>query len=205
MLAGKKTRLPSAYQEVEYLGSSRSQYIVSDYISASADIIEAKVKFTSLAGGNNGIIIGSGNGLVSFNALGTLPSTGFFCQWNINTNSFVQSGIRDTEIHVLIADFNSRALTVDGVLFTNPNAINYVPTNYPCYIFANNNFRDNVVNYLSAVQVFSLTITRQGNVIKNYVPCYRRSDSKPGLYDLENDVFYTNSGTGEFNVGPDVN
>jgi hypothetical protein len=30
------------------------------------------------------------------------------------------------------------------------------------------------------------------------VPALRESDSKPGLYDVVNDTFYTNAGTGEF-------
>ena len=34
-------------------------------------------------------------------------------------------------------------------------------------------------------------------------PVYRKSDSKPGMYDIVNNVFYTNQGTGEFTVGPD--
>ena len=34
------------------------------------------------------------------------------------------------------------------------------------------------------------------------VPCYRKSDNKPGMYDIFNGVFYTNQGTGEFAVGP---
>jgi len=33
-------------------------------------------------------------------------------------------------------------------------------------------------------------------------PCYRKSDNKPGMYDLTNGVFYTNAGSGEFIYGP---
>lgn len=40
--------------------------------------------------------------------------------------------------------------------------------------------------------------------IAHLIPCYRISDRKPGMYDIVNDVFYTNAGTGEFLVGPDV-
>ena len=34
-------------------------------------------------------------------------------------------------------------------------------------------------------------------------PVYRKSDSKPGMYDIINNRFYTNQGSGEFFVGPD--
>lgn len=40
---------------------------------------------------------------------------------------------------------------------------------------------------------------------KTFIPCYRISDNKPGMYDLVNDVFYVNQGTGaDFLVGNDV-
>lgn len=39
----------------------------------------------------------------------------------------------------------------------------------------------------------------------NLVPCYRKADNVPGFYDVINSAFYTNSGTGTFGIGPDVN
>ena len=41
-------------------------------------------------------------------------------------------------------------------------------------------------------------------LIRDMIPCYRKSDNKPGMYDTVNGTFYTNAGTGEFVVGPDV-
>lgn len=38
--------------------------------------------------------------------------------------------------------------------------------------------------------------------IANFIPCYRKSDNKAGLYDIINDYF--NAGTGSFIVGPDM-
>lgn len=40
--------------------------------------------------------------------------------------------------------------------------------------------------------------------VRNFIPCYRKSDNVIGLYDLVNDVFYTNNGTGIFLKGADV-
>lgn len=34
--------------------------------------------------------------------------------------------------------------------------------------------------------------------------CYRKSDGVIGMYDVENDVFYTNDGSGDFTKGADV-
>ena len=43
------------------------------------------------------------------------------------------------------------------------------------------------------------------NLVRYFVPCYRRSDGVIGLYDMENNLFYTNSGSGTFVKGADVN
>lgn len=54
----------------------------------------------------------------------------------------------------------------------------------------------------SSQRVYECYITRNGKTIRNFVPCYRKADHKPGMYDIVNGVFYTNQGTGEFIVGP---
>jgi len=48
--------------------------------------------------------------------------------------------------------------------------------------------------------IFTKTIT----LLVDLVPCYRKSDNKPGMYDKVHNTFYTNVGTGDFTVGPDV-
>jgi hypothetical protein len=39
------------------------------------------------------------------------------------------------------------------------------------------------------------------NLIRNFIPCYRKSDGVIGLYDLVEGKFYTNSGIGDFLKG----
>lgn len=54
-------------------------------------------------------------------------------------------------------------------------------------------------------RLYSFKIYQGNNLVRDFVPCYRKNDLKPGLYDFANDVFYTNAGSGEFYKGPDVN
>lgn len=53
-------------------------------------------------------------------------------------------------------------------------------------------------------RLYSFKAYENGVLIRDMVPCYRRSDTEIGLYDFVNDVFYTNSGSGIFYKGPDV-
>jgi len=44
-----------------------------------------------------------------------------------------------------------------------------------------------------------------GTLVRNFEPCVRISDNKPGMYDTVHDVFYTNQGYGaDFIAGPEV-
>lgn len=53
--------------------------------------------------------------------------------------------------------------------------------------------------------IYSCKIYQGNNLIYDLVPCYRKNDLKPGMYDFANNYFHTNAGSGEFYRGPDVN
>jgi hypothetical protein len=59
-------------------------------------------------------------------------------------------------------------------------------------------FSNNATTSFSYQKHYGTKITLNSILVRNYIPCYRKSDNKPGLYDLVNGVFYTNAGTGEF-------
>ena len=50
-------------------------------------------------------------------------------------------------------------------------------------------------------KLYSCQIYDNNVIVRNYVPCYRKSDGVAGFYDLVNGVFYTNAGTGQFIIG----
>ena len=50
-----------------------------------------------------------------------------------------------------------------------------------------------------------MKIWNDSNVlVRDFIPCYRKSDNVAWLYDLVNNIFYTNSGTWTFTVWPNV-
>lgn len=54
---------------------------------------------------------------------------------------------------------------------------------------------------------YRFKIWDDGTLVRDFIPVYRKSDNKPGLYDLVNGVFYSNEATSgsDFTAGPDVN
>lgn len=50
----------------------------------------------------------------------------------------------------------------------------------------------------SKIKLYNFKIYHSNNLIRNFIPAIRNSDSVIGLYDLVNDTFYENAGTGTF-------
>lgn len=53
-------------------------------------------------------------------------------------------------------------------------------------------------------KVYSYQHTSNGELVRNFLPCYRITDGAVGMYDTVTKTFYTNDGEGEFAKGPDV-
>lgn len=67
------------------------------------------------------------------------------------------------------------------------------------YIFALNNKGDALAN--SNIKLYKFKIYNNNNLVRDFMPCMRKSDNKVGLYDLVNNIFYENSGSGQFVKG----
>ncbi len=50
--------------------------------------------------------------------------------------------------------------------------------------------------------MYKLKLWNNNVLVRDFIPCYRNSDNLAGVYDLVNNVFYTNQRTGNFIVGP---
>ena len=74
------------------------------------------------------------------------------------------------------------------------------------WVFGYHNTRTDGVGYKSSNKLYKLDIyDENGTHIYDLVPCYRKSDSVIWMYDIINDVFYTNEGSGTFTKWSDVN
>jgi hypothetical protein len=71
------------------------------------------------------------------------------------------------------------------------------------YIFAANDSGN--VSFKYKGKIYDFKIKEDDEMVRHYIPAIRRSDSKPGLYDTVNSTFYINSGSGEFTTGNPIN
>ena len=199
--------LPSEYQRVEYIESSGTQFINLPYGFLTTDFVQIKSAIARTEGQENYMVAAS--------------------QWNTNNNRFAMAGIAksgggsvfgcaignksttDGEMRGLFAnDGNVHEFVYRDGLFISPDI------NCACGFSAESGliFGSETTN----IRLFFGWASPTKGKIAYYIhekadgrkislfACYRKSDGVIGMYDTENNAFYTNDGTGDFTKGADV-
>ena len=73
-------------------------------------------------------------------------------------------------------------------------------TDLDLFAFAVNN-NGTPHNQTPSIRVSSLKMYKNGSLVRDYIPVMPTNSLAPGLYDLQNNVFYGNVGTGRFLAG----
>jgi hypothetical protein len=76
-------------------------------------------------------------------------------------------------------------------------------TDTEMYLYGYNS--GSAARYFFHCKLYSFKIYVEDLLVRDFIPCQRKSDSALGLYDIVNKIFYTNSGTGSFIAGPPAN
>jgi prepilin-type N-terminal cleavage/methylation domain-containing protein len=187
----------NGYRKLEYIESTGTQYIMTDIIPSNDMGINAKIKsldvdqdlvyFGSKGEGNTRFWIGN----IKNNSL-----TQLYYGWNtLTTKSKRPIIISDNLFEVKMNYMNNRQNIFNGTVIEN-NLSTLENNTYPLTIFGGNAI--GTVSYKSKIKLYELKISIGTNIIYSFIPCLRKNDNKPGLYDTVNNQFYTNSGTGEF-------
>lgn len=181
--------LPDTYQEVEYLESTGTQYIDTNftpnintkayaefYVSTIPCGLYSSDSGASLSTNFSSYISGGGKWRFGSGAA-TVP---------VSNNTFYTSIQDSSGITINGTNFYDYDTTISD--FTSTKTITLL--------------RTNTVGFKGKIYKFKLY--DENNIVRNFIPCYRKSDDEAGMYDTVNNVFYTNDGTGEFAVGEDV-
>lgn len=204
------SRLPSAYQEVEYIQSSGTQYIDTWYKPWKATKVEIKFNCTSV------VVSSWYNFYWAFNtdswsarrayALQLQPSTPYVrATVYSNTGSYA---IQQSSINTLSANTDYTLIHGNDNWYINWTlqwTFTSVPTYtvpYNMFIFSGNNWWSSLLPV--SMKLYYFKITDSNTLTRDFVPCYRKSDSVIWLYDLANNTFYANSWTGTFTKWPNV-
>ena len=184
-------RLPSAYQEVEYIQSTGTQYIALNTPITSNYNIEIDYETT---GTINFLLGTSKQGALHFCLGGDfiIRSTGW------NTYGYTTTGNRE------VIKNSGKYWYLNDSLATTTSDISSITIEYGLTLFVYN--VNGAINSgtFSSYKLFNFK-EYYGNELKaDYIPCYRKSDNEIGMYDLVTNTFYTNQGSGTFLKGANV-
>lgn len=113
--------------------------------------------------------------------------------WGRNGNE-ANAGSYSAGYHHIIFNGDSNAIILDGTTLGSGTNISTSSTLWL-------GRRDSATNFVGSYYWLKLTDKSTGNLVRDCIPAKRKSDSKVGLYDLINNVFYTNSGSGTLTYG----
>ncbi|MBR3157306.1 InlB B-repeat-containing protein [Candidatus Saccharibacteria bacterium] len=108
--------------------------------------------------------------------------------------SWTGYGTWTTGNHHLIYNGENNSIILDGQMLESGYEISS-PTNLLI------GKRGDSANFAGKIYYVRITDKSTGNIVRNMIPCYRKSDDVIGLYDTINGEFYENSGNNTFIAG----
>lgn len=185
--------LPQEYQGVAYLESTGTQWInTGNLIVTSTD--EVELLYRLMSGTQYKWFMGEHDTNARF-GLGSGDGTGKRnIAYGSNTNKAADSYFLNSQ-HYFKA--NTSGVFIDGTKMVNYASFSSSST---IYLF---NLNLNESNYCAESRIWRFRHKRNGVLVRDLVPCYRKSDNVAGMYDLVSGSFLTNNGTGIFITGPE--
>lgn len=201
-------RLPSGYQEVEWIESTGEQYIDTGFIlytwnGFAIDFVPENDPTSSNppnyinAGGSGGV----SSERVQINAY-VRSGTNLSGELQFFDKKYIDPKIiknQRTTISVIDKLLTYGDGTTEELVTSYAN-----PTKASMIIFATYSKDLNQIYRFSKMKLYNFKLYNSSNVVRNYIPCYRKSDGEIGLYELIEGRFLTNQGSGTFNKGLDI-
>lgn len=214
----KAERLPSEYQEVEWLKAHGTEFIDTLYkpnintrIFLAAPVNLSEIPQTSDTSKEPNLFGIFETGKHYFLRMNYGSSTRFICSFALG-GAGLRINYSFIDVDEVILSFemynenNLLSIQFFGsstAKYSSQNTVGVFESQYNITLFCQSHNTSGYNRFYSG-RISSFKIYENDIPQRDFIPCYRKSDSKPGMYDLVNNVFYTNQGTGEFDIGGDV-
>ncbi len=209
------SRLPSEYQEVEYIEMTGTQGVLYD--EPILDITELVYTF-SVSSFTSSYISGTyyqdTSSPVSFMS-SRLSGSGkrldiYFVD---NSNHVSSPTLSENTVYTVSIKVDMQKLTCSLNLIQNDTVVTTKTSTFNSFTFTSSySFGVGCNGYLLQARTekslsgkfYSHQHKRNGVIVRDFKPCYRKSDGVIGIYDIVSKTFFTNAGTGNFTKGADV-
>ena len=178
----------SNYRIVDYLQFTGTQYIDTGIIPSN-HTTEVKFEYDVNNTSNKGLL-GMSSDYRNYGFLVYKSENTYY--WSVSGN-IIKSGSLSSGIHILKYNQDTdNKVILDEITLGSGNTI-AGSTN----LLIGKRYD---YNYTGNVHYLKITDKSTGNLVRYFVPAVRNTDSVAGMYDIVNDLFYTNAGTGTFTV-----
>lgn len=189
-------KLPSGYTQLEYIQSTGTQYIDTGVVPNQDTKVDTIFTMNDYSGkAIYGSRIAYNNRTFSAMLSGADNNSSF--QYNNEAKANDIAYQNGTRYHI-IQDKNN--LYINDVLKQT-----FTYSNYTCpgnlYLFAVN--QNGSIPFYGKISVSFFKIYDNGTLVRDFIPC-KNNSNVVGMYDLVNDMFYANQGTGTFTAGPQI-
>lgn len=193
-------RLPSAYQEVEWIGTSGTQIIDTDYLPIDGDEMSFDFEFSAFPPYKSyACLMATDNSDPQYQMVFGIDSN----ERTLYYKYFSSGAAMATHIPFIVGTRYRADIVANGTLSIGDYTV--TPVNNLGYATGHLRFFARMAGNINFYgRLYKFVASHGGAEKVNLVPCYLKSDSEAGLYDLISGVFYTNTGIGEFLVGPNV-
>ena len=196
--------LPSEYQEVKYLESSGEEYIDTGILVNNKTGYELTLQLFDYNYATINLFGASGEERLMYNIIQKFSSNNYSLKYRAGGVSIVCNQLQkntlkswysstDKQMHFSIGDDEGTFPFYSGL-----------EINRTAYIFGVNDGSASIADIKIRLYDFKIT-NGDGEYVFNGIPAVRISDNVIGMYDIVNGVFYTNSGSGTFTMGPVIN
>ena len=196
-------RLPSAYQEVEYIQNSGTQHIETPFMLQDDYIYKCKLQYSALWWGNFGGYYGS-----TWNPRFYVGLRGDQSQWwwgmgNDYGSLWGLSTWVDYELEIELVN-GSQYFKLNGNSLRTYSFSYSSSDRFPIRVFAET-YNGGAWAWSANAKMYYFQLYNTSNqLVLNLVPCYRKSNNVIWMYDLVNNQFYTNAWTWTFTKWSDV-
>ena len=208
--------LPAEYTQVEHIKSTGKQFIDTEIYATETTEITMQIKFEN----HNSLASSTGN---YFFGCSNIENQNVFTASfgpHIDENKYNVSFWFD--LGYAYANGESPPSMTSQTIIENPNTLfftsgkvswggyyrgkqttSYEKTDYSLYLFGRNGSESYVFERWEMV-LYNCRIYEDGEVVRDYIPCYRNSDKVAGLYDLVSEAFFTSETEENFSIGEKI-
>jgi hypothetical protein len=193
--------IDSAYEQLEYIQTSGTQYIRTG-IQSRDNITGLSAHYYQLTYNPGQILFGCYDGVATmyfnFKESGTIEHRSHWMYTDLRTGAEWKENqeVKST----LVINGNNLTLTNNGKTVTGTASRSKGSNSYEMLLCAYSS--QGSAGYGFYCRLYNFQIEVDNVLVRNFIPCKRKSDNVIGLYDSVNKVFYTNSGSGTFGAGP---